>query len=153
MAILSGRVDSAHPPATATPMAITIQAGKMSPAEIAKSAPSASGTIMPSARCTTVLVGGNAKNASTMANIRWIERASVSLKTPKPSANGNGDANQSWNMDQISANPAMSFPTAPPADRPPVSEAAINSSSSACVGLVFSPVSALTSAIFMPPGI
>ena len=49
------------------------------------------------------LNAGNAQNARNTANARWIERASVSLKMPKPKMNGSGDAYQTWNSDQAAA--------------------------------------------------
>ncbi len=60
------------------------------------------------------LSAGYAVKASSSANERWIARASVSLKTPKPSVNGSGEAYQSWNSDQAMARPVSSRPTAPP---------------------------------------
>ena len=36
-------------------------------------------------------------NARNKAKARWIARASVSFRSPKPSSKGSGDAYQSWN--------------------------------------------------------
>src|SRR5512142_345277 len=42
---------------------------------------------------------GYARNARNSANARWIERIWLSFITPKFSANGSGDAYQSWISD------------------------------------------------------
>ncbi len=54
-------------------------------------------------------------NARNTANARWIARASVSLRMPKPTMNGSGDAYQTWNSDHAAAMIASATPTA--ADR------------------------------------
>ena len=76
------------------------------------------------------LNAGNAMNARKTANARWIERASVSLKIPKPKMNGNGDAYQTWKIDHAAATSARSAPTLPAGSRPPRS-ASLTSSSAA----------------------
>ena len=125
-------VGSAQAPATTTVISSTTHAGE----DVARpTAPEArrgtSGTATPSAVCTVDRAGGKARNARTMAKARWIERASVSLKTPKPTTKGRGEANQSWNSDQTSAMPAIRRPMKGPALRPPVSACATSSSISA----------------------
>jgi hypothetical protein len=76
-------------------------------------------------------VEGKAAKARNSAKARWIDRASVSLNTPKPSMNGIGEANQSWNSDQDSATSMSAVSTPPERMRPPVSAEATSSSSSA----------------------
>ena len=70
--------------------------------------------------------------ARKSARPRWIARASVSLRMPKPKTNGSGEAYQSWNSDQAIATAGQSGRRdARPALRPPVSASATSSSSSA----------------------
>ena len=76
----------------------------------------------PSAVCTVVRDGGKARNASTTANARWIDLASVSLNTPKPIMKGSGLAIQSWNSDQMIATIMMNLVIGADGLRPPVSE-------------------------------
>ena len=61
---------------------------------------------------------------------RCRARASVSLKMPQFSANGSGEAYQSWNTDQISAPTASVAPAMPPTLRPPRSASATSCSRS-----------------------
>ncbi|MEZ5767164.1 MAG: hypothetical protein R3D80_05405 [Paracoccaceae bacterium] len=51
---------------------------------------------MPRASCTGLRAAGKAAKARKIAKARWIERASVSLNTPKPRVKGRGEAIQSW---------------------------------------------------------
>ena len=46
---------------------------------------------------------GNIKNASSKAKPKWIALAGKPLNIPILNQNGNGDAYQSWNKDQIIA--------------------------------------------------
>ncbi|MEZ5904497.1 MAG: hypothetical protein R3C69_05100 [Geminicoccaceae bacterium] len=62
--------------------------------------------------------------ARKTAKARWIERASVLLKTPNRSMNGSGEAIQSWKSDQASAVRKRSLPVGPSGLRAPVSAAA-----------------------------
>ena len=56
---------------------------------------------------------GHARKARNSANARCSERASVSLRTKKRSANGSGDAYQVWNSAHASATPKMTFAVTP----------------------------------------
>ena len=52
---------------------------------------------------------GNIKNANNKAKPKWIALAGKPLNIPKSNINGNGDAYQSWNRDQIIAMAATIF--------------------------------------------
>ena len=56
---------------------------------------------------------GNIKNANSKAKPRWIARAGNPLNIPKLNINGNGEAYQSWNKDQIIAIEATIFKCLP----------------------------------------
>ena len=89
------------------------QTGVPSLAETKNRMPRITGTPMPSASCTLVRAAGKAAKARKIAKARWMERASVSLKTPKPIMKGIGEAIQIWNSDHASATIAMKAPTGP----------------------------------------
>ena len=52
---------------------------------------------------------GNIKKASKRAKPRWIALAGKPLNIPKFNQNGNGEAYQSWNKDQVIAITATNF--------------------------------------------
>jgi hypothetical protein len=84
-----------------------------------------------------------------------MERASVSLKTPKlptsgQSRNGSGDAIQTWNSDHASATPSRMRRDSPLGERPPVSASA----TSCCTSGAFAaePFSVLIAVPCLPRG-
>ncbi len=77
------------------------------------------------------LNAGQAMKARNSAKARWIERASVSLSTPKRSTKGSGEAYQSWNSAQASAVPKISCLAKPAGSRRPVSTSATSSCNAA----------------------
>ena len=78
-----------------------------------------------------LLNAGQAMKARNSAKARWMERASVSLSTPKRRMKGSGDAYHSWNSAQASAVPKISCLAKPVGSRRPVSTSATSSCSSA----------------------
>src|SRR5512142_1494854 len=62
---------------------------------------------------------GYARNARNSANARWIERIWLSFITPKFSANGSGDAYQSWISDHATQVVKSTRFATPAGRRPP----------------------------------